>query len=213
MVALHLRGDLTDHPAERADQRRRAPLDDGHREIEFPAGGSHLRADEPGPDDHDPRRRRGQRLLQLGGIITRAQRVDPVQGGLVRVRPLPSPGARGDQQPVVRYLLAVGQAYLLGGPVQPGGGHPEPPLRIDFAQTGQLRMVGRHPAFEYLLGQRRTVVGLVRLVPDDGQRPGEALLAQGFGGPQSGQGRTDDDDPAVGPELVHQRRDRKPARS
>jgi hypothetical protein len=187
VVALHLRGDLPDHPPERADQRRRAPLGDGHRDIEFPADRRHLRADEPGTDDQDPRRPRGQRLLQPRGVITRAQRVHALQGGLGRVGPLPRPGARGDQQPVVRDLLAARQAHLPGGPVQPGGGHPEPPLRIQCPQAGQLGVVGRHPTLEHLLGQRGTVVRLMRLVPDDGQRPGEALLAQGFGGPQSRQ--------------------------
>ena len=31
VVALHLRGDLPDHPNERADQWRRTPLDHGHQ--------------------------------------------------------------------------------------------------------------------------------------------------------------------------------------
>lgn len=37
----------------------------------------------------------------------------------------------------------------------------------------------------------------VRLLPDQGQRSGEALLAQRLGGAQTGQRRADDDDPAL----------------
>ena len=54
-VALHLRGDLADHAAERADQRRLGALRDGHGQSELAADRGHLRADEAGADDQDPR--------------------------------------------------------------------------------------------------------------------------------------------------------------
>jgi hypothetical protein len=46
----------------------------------------------------------------------------------------------------------------------------------------------------------------VRLIPDDGQLAAEALVAQGFGGAEPGQGGADDDDPAVGLKVLYQRR-------
>src|SRR5205823_13388638 len=49
-----------------------------------------------------------------------------------------------------------------------------------------------------------TIVRLVRLIPNDGQRPAEALLAQGFGGAEPSQGGSDDDDPAAGLKGPHQ---------
>ena len=55
MVALHLRGDPPDHAAERTDERRLAALGDGHGEVELAADRGHLRADESGADDQDPR--------------------------------------------------------------------------------------------------------------------------------------------------------------
>ena len=42
MFALQLRGDLPDHAAERADERRLAALGDGHGQVELAADGGDL---------------------------------------------------------------------------------------------------------------------------------------------------------------------------
>ena len=76
---------------------------------------------------------------------------------------------------VVRDPLAVGQEHLLGCPIQSGRRHPEPPLGVDRPPARQRGVVGRHRAQQDLLGERRAIVRLVRLVPDDGQLPPEAL--------------------------------------
>ena len=49
-------------------------------------------------------------------------------------RPGPHPG--GDQQPVELDRLAVGEADLPAGQVQPGGGDAQPPLRVELAAPG-----------------------------------------------------------------------------
>jgi len=72
-------------------------------------------------------------------------------------------------------------------PVQAHRRHAEFPVGIHPAQPGQFGVIGRHPALEHLLGQRRAVVGFVRLVADDRQRAFETLLPQCFCGTQSGQ--------------------------
>ena len=72
-------------------------------------------------------------------------------------------------------------------PVEAHGGHAEFPVRVHPPQPGQFGVVGRHPTLEHLLGQRRPIVGLVRLVTDDGQRACETHFPQRFGGAQTGQ--------------------------
>src|SRR5215471_17531926 len=67
-------------------------------------------------------------------------------------------------------------------------------------------MVGRHPPLQHLLREGGAIVRLVRLIPDDGQGPAEALVAQGFGGAEPRQGGADDDDPAVGLKVRYQGR-------
>src|SRR5262245_65316633 len=67
-------------------------------------------------------------------------------------------------------------------------------------------MVGRHPPLQHLLREGGAIIRLVRLIPDDGQRPVEALVAQGFGSAEPGQGGADDDDPAVGLKVLYQGR-------
>jgi hypothetical protein len=49
--ALDLRGDRTDHAAERAREWRRSALIDGHLKSELAADRGYFRADEAGTDD------------------------------------------------------------------------------------------------------------------------------------------------------------------
>src|SRR5262249_26041860 len=71
-------------------------------------------------------------------------------------------------------------------------------------QARQRSVIGRHPPLQDLLRKWGAIVGLVGLSSNNGQMPPEALLAQGFRGTKSGQRRADDDDPAVGLELLDQ---------
>jgi hypothetical protein len=64
----------------------------------------------------------------------------------------------------------------------------------------ELGVAGRHPPFQHLFREWGTIVGLVRLVPDNGQLPVEARVAQGFGAAEPREGGTNNDDPAAGPE-------------
>ena len=187
MVALHLRGDPPDHAAERTDERRLGALGDGHGQAELAADRGHLRADESGADDQDPPGPGRQPLTQPGRVIARADAEHPVQRGFRRVEPGPGADAGGYQQEVVPNLLAVGQAHLLGGAIQSGRRLPEPPLGVDRPPARQRGVVGRHPPLQDLLREWGPIVRLVRLIPDDGQMPPEALLAQGLGGPEPGQ--------------------------
>jgi hypothetical protein len=58
-------------------------------------------------------------------------------------------------------------------------------------------LAGTHP-FNTCFERGGTVVGLLGLVADDRQLAVEALVAQGFGATEPGEGRANDDDPAVG---------------
>ena len=129
-------------------------------------------------------------------------REHPAETGLCLVRPRPGPDPGGDEQPVEPDLLTVGQEHLATAQVKPGGRDPEPPARVDLAAAGQYRLPRRSLAHEDLLRQRRPVVREARLVPDHGQRPGEAAPAQRHAGPQASQGRPDDDDPPRAPERL-----------
>ncbi len=195
-------GDRADDAAKRSDQRCRAAFGDGHRQAKITAVGSDLRPDEPGADDQYPAGPGGQPPLQACRILPGRQHKHPVQGGLRRMRPAPCPHPGGDQQPVEPDHLAVSEADLLAGQVQPGRCYAQPPLRVQPARIRQRRALRRHPPVKDLLRQRRPVIRLMRLVPDQRQRTGEALLAQLRRSPQARKRRADDGDAAGAPESV-----------
>ena len=66
----------------------------------------------------------------------------------------------------------------------------------------QHRLLGGPRPGQDLLGQRRPVVGKVPLLADQGDLPVEALRAQGLDGSPSGERGADDEDGAVGGQLV-----------
>lgn len=187
MFALHPGGDRADHPAESADQGRRAALGDGDGKAAFAAGGGDLRAGEPGPDDEDPLGSRCEPPGERGTVVATPQHENAVEFRLGRARPRSRPHPRGDQQPVVRHLVAVGQPHQPGGHLQAGGRNAEPPGRVDGSEPGQCGAVGAGPAQQHLLGERGPVVRFVGLVADHGQGAREALGPQGFGSAQPGQ--------------------------
>ena len=196
-VALHLGGDIADHPAERPDQWCAGAFRDRHVQSEITTDRGHLGADEARADDQHPLRPGLQRRLQLGRVIAGAQRVQALQLGLFGVEPRAGTDAGRDQQPVVGHLVTVGEQHLPVVAVQSGGRHAQAPVRVDLPQARQLGVTRRHPSLEHLLGQRRPVVRLVDLVTNDGQRASEPLVAQRLRGAQPGQRRTDDHDPTL----------------
>ena len=113
------RGDIADHPAQRADQRGLAALGDRHLEVEIAAHRGDLGADEPGADDQHPARAvPSNAAASLAASSHVRTREHALQGGFLGVEPRPRPGAGGDQQPVVVDRVAVGQQHLMVGPVQ-----------------------------------------------------------------------------------------------
>src|SRR5258706_320479 len=79
-------------------------------------------------------------------------------------------------------------------PVEASGPLPEPKVGHDGFVDAEPRTLGVPAAVENLLGERRSVVGEVGLLADDGQRSVEALAAQRLGRAHAGQGCADDDD-------------------
>jgi hypothetical protein len=61
VLALQVGGDRADHPAQRAHQRRRPPLDEGDRQVALPAHRGDLGTGEPAADDQHPTGRSASR--------------------------------------------------------------------------------------------------------------------------------------------------------
>ncbi len=104
-------------------------------------------------------------------------------------------GAGGDDQDVVGQGALGGVQDVLGG-AQAGGLDAEP--QVD-AEGGEVHREGGALglAEQDGLGQRRSVVGLVGLGAQQGDRAVPALLAQGDGGLHTRHAGADDDDAAV----------------
>ncbi len=183
MCALHVRGDLTDHRAERPDQRGRREFGDGHGDLPLAADGGDFGTGEACPDDQYPGGSGGQGSLQALGVLAGTDDEHPAQGRLALHEPGPGSHAGGDQDPVEGDVPPVGEAYVVGRQVEPAGGRAQQPLRVDVTTPRQLGAVGRYPPGQYLLGQWGSVVGLAHFVTDHGQRSGETLIAQALRGP------------------------------
>ena len=83
-----------------------------------------------------------------------------------------------------------------GGEVEAGGPHTEPPLEVEIVDTllPQDDVVGLGLPREEVLGERRPVVGQVRLGTDRDDAAVEALAPQRLGRAQTREGRPDDGD-------------------
>ena len=151
----------------------------------------------PAPTTATRRGRRHQRGADGRAVVEGAQRVHPVQ--VVGARQALRRRARGDHETVVRKLLAAGQEHR----ARPARSSPvaDSPRRQSRSRSSSVprpttRVVdsGGFDARQHLLRQRRPVVGPVRLVADDRDRPVVAQGAQLLGGPQPGERGPDDDD-------------------
>jgi hypothetical protein len=110
-----------------------------------------------------------------GGIVARAQGEHAVEGGLLRVRPGPGAGARGDEQAVEGDPPPSGELNLSAPQTQPSGCQAEQPFRLNVPELGQGGVLDRQPAAQDGLGQGRAIVRRVRLVADEGEGSGEPL--------------------------------------
>jgi hypothetical protein len=178
MLTLHVRGHGADHAAQGTDQGRRAPFYDGDRQVPLSAHRGDLGAGEPAADDQDLARALRQAPVQAGGVVAGTQREHAVECGLGFVEPGAGPRPGGDQQPVVLHHATVGEAHLLAGQIKARCGHAEQPPGVEPVAGRQPGVLGGYPALEHLLGKRRAIVGLVRLIPDDRERAGKPLKAQ-----------------------------------
>ena len=198
VVPLHLGGDLADHAAERADERRLAALGDGHGEVELAADRGHLRADEAGADDQDPPRPGGQRLLQ------------PAASSRVRIVNTPSSAASaGLNHGRARMPVAISsRSYGTWSPLasrtclvsrsRPVAATPSRHSASIARTRGSLVWsAGTHP-FSTCFESGGRSYGSCGSSPMMVSVPAEALVAQRFGGAQPGQRGADDDDPAGG---------------
>ena len=126
----------------------------------------------------------------------RAQAVD---AGQVVARHLEPPRLAADaqQQLVVGEFAAVAEPQPLAGPVDGRDPHPEagldPVLLVELG-AAQQQPLALQFARQVFLGQGRAVVGQVRLVADQHDRPGVPLAAQGVDGLHRRMARADDDD-------------------
>ncbi len=173
---------------ERAGQWRAGRLDHGDGAAELPGDGRGLRADPARADDHHPRAG-AQRGLEPERVVVGAQQVGV--GGPAGQRDRGRAG--GEDQPVVGQFAPLGAQQppvaveAEGGPAEPQF---DPQLVVVDLEAGVLGL-----AEEHVLGERRTVVGRVRLGPEQYQAAAVAALAQRDGGLQPRRPGPHHDDP------------------
>ena len=147
----------------------------------------------------------GDRGAQRQRVVERAQREEAV--GLAQ--PL-GPGSRRGDAPVVmtipspRSSLPSSRVTVRVAASSAVARRPSTSCTRSLARTplvGQHRLLGWPGPGQDLLGEGRPVVGQVALLTDERDGPLVALGAQRLDGAPPGQGRADDDDPALGMQL------------
>src|ERR1700730_2424148 len=68
------------------------------------------------------------------------------------------------------------------------------PVGIDLMQLCQSGVLHRQSPRQHLLGERRSIVGWIRLACDHNQFANEAFLLEGLSGPYTGQRASDNHD-------------------
>ena len=177
--------------AEDRRQRRRQRLDDRHLDAEPAGRRGDLLADEAGADDHQASA--GDEFgPQAAGVGQGAQGVDVV---VVEEGQAPRRAAGRDQQLAVGERLAGVQRQRPRRRVErlgPGAEQQlDPLLRVPVRRPeGDRVLAGR--SRQHLLGERRPVVGRLRLGADDADRRLVLAAAEGLGGALRRQTATDD---------------------
>ncbi len=191
-----------DRQAEGGRERDRQRLDHGHRTAEPGAGGRDLRPDETGPDHRQSRAlpRGAHPITQRGAVLDGAQHEHAGFGEEPTRR---GPGGEHDPVGLDRRAVVQPDAACVDvervGPVAEAGLESE---RLERVGRDQRRLLRLPPAREDLLGERRAVIGEVRLGAHQHQAAPEAVAPQRLGGPQAGQRCSDDADDPVAVERV-----------
>ena len=161
-----------------------------HRDVraERRRGGGQLQPDEPAADDPDAgaRAEAGTQGLRVG------VRADEVHRRAVE-RQRAGRGAGGEQQLGVGQRAAVVERHRVGVRIEGG--------RVRARQVGHVRGPQAFVVADRLvrpgLGERRALVGELRLAADERDRAGPPVLAQRERGPRAALARADDHHPRL----------------
>ena len=191
MVAVYLGADLTEFMPERALQWHVKHLDHGDVGAGGARRGGDFRADEPAADRDQPGSRL-QGIAHADRVVDGPQVHHPLAGDAGQH---PRAAAGGEQDAVRAHGRPVGEQQAPAERVESRHRHADAQVhRIVGAPwlVYQNEVVGLLPALQKPLGQRGTLVGQVRLVPDDGDGAVEPASAQ-CAGCHSGDLATADD--------------------
>ena len=176
-------------------------LDDGDVEPEAPRRGGHLAADEAGADHDHPLRRGDQVGPQGQAVVDRAEDVDTGEVG--PGRDAAGRRAGGDHHAVDVEVVARGSRHPPDADVEGSGRLPESPLDVEVLgdrEVGSRRLLG---AGQHLLGERRAVVGEVRLGAEHDDLALVALGTERLGGPEPRERGADDGDATPATYVAH----------
>ena len=175
--------------AERSTQRGGRLLQHGDLQAQGVRRGRNLRANESGPQNHQPPTAFHEGS-QFAGVLEGAQGQHVVQAR--ELRQLPCGGAGGDDQEIRVDRAAVLERDLASEGVERDGAHAEQPFGVELLPVDFQRQVRRlELAAEEFFGERRAVVGAFRIITNDDQAAGESLAAGGSGCGEAGERGTD----------------------
>ena len=180
--------------AEAAHERGRQAFEHRHRTPERARRRRDLETDEAGADDDDAGRPVGEAVPQA-----RARRRACAARGPRPAAPATASGSTRWRRPGRRRagVLPSASATVRASVSSPIAGTPRRRSRREGVERLRLAEddpVGFPVAGEQLLGQRRAVVGQVRLGPDERDGAAEPVRTQGLARPETGQRGADDDD-------------------
>jgi hypothetical protein len=178
VIAVQVAVDGADLRSQHALQRHRGGIDHRHLGAALARRGGELRSDPPGAD-HDHLAARLETPAQRVAVRERAQVVDRVQVGAGDRQPTRF-CARGQQQPVVAELAPVLEPDLGAARVERAHGSAGDQLDVVLTVEGlrmDIGLLARGLRAQVILGQRRALVGSLRLGADQDDPAVEPLLA------------------------------------
>ncbi len=167
VLAVEIGEDPRHLGSEHTEQRLVLHLDHGDLDPCGPGGCGHLETDPAPADDHDPADG-GEGVAQSPVVLDRAQ-VGDVGAALVGHRQAARGGTGRQQEPVEASRVAV-RDHLVTVEVETGDRRPEVQLNVTIVVPGAVVDLHRlllRGAEEDALGQRRSLVGQVRLGAED----------------------------------------------